>query len=147
MQQISRPTRQQSRSQRTRSRIVDTAFEVFAAKGYPETSMEDVCLAAGCSKGGLYHHFRTKIAILAEVAERLRVLDGLAPPLGTFSVATGIPELLLGRLLLDLWAEAARDPALAARLRAGRSGDVLAMGRLVQETVFAAPAEEASRAA
>lgn len=147
MQPTNRPTGQQSRSQRTRSHIVDTALEVFAAKGYPETSMEDVCLAAGCSKGGLYHHFRTKTAILAEVTERLNVLDGLAPPLGAFSAATGIPELLLGRLMLDLWAEAARDPSLAARLQAGRAGDVLAMGRLVQGTVFAAQDEEARRAA
>jgi hypothetical protein len=39
------------------------------------------------------------------------------PPLDTASAATGLPRAALERLLLDLWAEAARSPALQARLR------------------------------
>ena len=107
----------QTRSLRTRDRIVEAALFVFAEAGYQETSMDDICARAGCSKGGLYHHFRTKLEVLAEVAERLRGLDGLVPPLDTVSAATGLPRAALGSLLLDLWAEAARSPALQARLR------------------------------
>lgn len=80
--------------------------------------MDDVRLAAGCSKGGLYHHFPTKAALLASVIERL-MAD---------AQATRTPEsagtqvgLRTARILIDVWAAAARDDALRAQLRAATS--------------------------
>ena len=72
------PNRQTVRSQNARGSIVQAALTVFALKGYAAASMDDVCMAAGCSKGGLYHHFRTKNALLRGVVARLTQTGALA---------------------------------------------------------------------
>ncbi len=113
------PRRQQARSQATRDEIVGAALGVFALKGYAAASMDDVCLAAGCSKGGLYHHFPTKSAVLSAVVERLTHAGALLPPFETTEGALTLPSESIGRVLLEIWAEAARDETLRAQLRAG----------------------------
>jgi len=114
-----KPNRQAARSQATCDQIVQAALAVFAMKGYASTSMDDICMAAGCSKGGLYHHFPTKSAVLSSVVDKLARSGVLLPPFvssdGSLTLAPGA----VGRVLLEVWAEAARDDALRARLRAG----------------------------
>ncbi len=134
------PTRQQTRSRRTREHIAGAALVVFASKGYAEASMDDVCQAAGCSKGGLYHHFPSKLAVLEAVIDRLRVLGSLHPPFGPAALDTGLPETSVARLLVDVWAEAARSPRLQASLNGSTVGQdtmdylgsVLLIGSMVQ---------------
>lgn len=108
---------QAARSQQSRDQIVSAALTVFALKGYASASMDDVCMAAGCSKGGLYHHFPTKSAVLVGVVDRLSRFGALLPrdsaPEGS------VPPQSLGRILIEIWAEAARDETLRTRLRAG----------------------------
>jgi len=43
-----------------RGRILDAAFEVFAEKGYPASTMDDIAEKVGVSKGALYLYFRSK---------------------------------------------------------------------------------------
>jgi len=50
--------------------IVDGAIEEFIEKGYDETSMEGIAKRANLSKGGLYHHFSSKMEILYMVNMR-----------------------------------------------------------------------------
>ena len=107
---------QAARSQTTRDQIVQAALTVFALKGYAASSMEDICLAAGCSKGGLYHHFHTKNAVLSGVVDRLAARRALMPP---FSAEPTLAAASLGRMLIEIWAEAARDAGLREQLRAG----------------------------
>jgi AcrR family transcriptional regulator len=109
---------QAARSQLARDQIVQAALTVFALKGYAAASMDDVRMAAGCSKGGLYHHFPTKSAVLNGVVDRLTSFDALLPPLGVAS-ATALPPQALGRILIEIWSEAARDADLRDRLRIG----------------------------
>lgn len=111
--------RQNARSQNARGNIVQAALTVFALKGYAAASMEDVCLAAGCSKGGLYHHFPTKAAVMRGVVRRLGELGALLPPFPSVEGASALPAASLARLLIDVWAEAARDPDLRQVLREG----------------------------
>ena len=40
--------------------IADKAKTLFSRKGYAVTSIQDICDAAGCSKGNLYYHFKSK---------------------------------------------------------------------------------------
>ena len=113
------------------------ALAAFARKGYSETSMEDICRESACSKGGLYHHFPTKEAVLLGVIGRLKRLDGLQPPVDAIAAATGLPEAGLSRLLLDLWSEAARSAEIRALLAdAGKAQPplvaVLRIGALIQ---------------
>ena len=48
----------------SRQEILRTAARLFQQRGYDATSMNDVAAALKLSKGGLYHHFQSKDAIL-----------------------------------------------------------------------------------
>ncbi|NEG54438.1 TetR/AcrR family transcriptional regulator [Bifidobacterium platyrrhinorum] len=66
----------------TERRILDSARRLFAEKGYEKTSIQDILNDLGLSKGGLYHHFKSKEAILEQLnadewAVTARLLDEL----------------------------------------------------------------------
>jgi AcrR family transcriptional regulator len=64
----------------TRERIVDEAMRLFSEHGYSGTSVAKIEAAAGLTPGagGLYHHFKSKEALLAAGIERqLARLDAL----------------------------------------------------------------------
>lgn len=52
-----------------KDKIVDTAYELFSTKGYDHTSIENILSAVGCSKGGFYHHFKSKEEIMMVVVD------------------------------------------------------------------------------
>lgn len=45
-------------------RILDTALDLFAVKGYDATSVREICEAAGITKPTLYHFFGSKDGVL-----------------------------------------------------------------------------------
>jgi AcrR family transcriptional regulator len=47
--------------------VLDVATELFAEQGYDATSVAQVIERAGLTKGGFYHHFASKDALLYEV--------------------------------------------------------------------------------
>lgn len=57
-----------SKSER-RDEILRKARQLFAERGLADTEMEDIRLACGISRGGLYHHFSNKRAILDALVE------------------------------------------------------------------------------
>ena len=67
-------------SSTTRERIVDEAMRLFSEHGYSGTSIAKIEAAAGLTPGagGIYHHFKSKEALLAAGIERqLARLDAL----------------------------------------------------------------------
>lgn len=50
-----------------RDSILRSAAKLFAAKGYPNTSIEDLANACNSSRGALYHYFDSKEQILADI--------------------------------------------------------------------------------
>ncbi len=48
----------------TKDKIVNAAWELFHAKGYENTTVEDIIAAAGTSKGTFYYYFDRKDALL-----------------------------------------------------------------------------------
>lgn len=53
----------------TRARIIDTAAELFAERGYAGTSMRDLAEKLGVTPAALYYHFPSKADILKELVE------------------------------------------------------------------------------
>ncbi|MGW9331210.1 TetR/AcrR family transcriptional regulator [Bosea sp. NPDC055594] len=54
-----------------RSELLDCAQALFFEHGYEGTTISDVIAKAGISKGGFYHHFASKEALLEALAARL----------------------------------------------------------------------------
>ncbi|MBX3618865.1 MAG: TetR family transcriptional regulator [Rhizobacter sp.] len=52
-----------------REMIVAHAAQLFAQRGYPATSMNQVAEACGLSKATLYHYYRDKYSLLVSIAE------------------------------------------------------------------------------
>lgn len=47
-----------------REKIIKTAYELFGSKGFEKTTVSDIIKEAGTSKGGFYHHFKSKEEVL-----------------------------------------------------------------------------------
>lgn len=46
-----------------RTKLLDAAMTVFRQRGYAATTVDDLCSAAGVTKGAFFHHFATKEAV------------------------------------------------------------------------------------
>ena len=53
----------------TRARIQEVALELFAERGYDQTSLREIADRLGVTKAALYYHFKTKEEILASTLE------------------------------------------------------------------------------
>lgn len=54
----------------TRHRLLDAAECVFAVKGVSRTSLSDIAIAAGVSRGAIYWHFKNKADLFNAMMER-----------------------------------------------------------------------------
>src|ERR1700682_2088740 len=52
-----KPVRVTKRRAETRARLIEAAFQVFADKGFGHVRIEDVCAAAGYTRGAFYSQF------------------------------------------------------------------------------------------
>ncbi|MFE7244055.1 TetR/AcrR family transcriptional regulator [Streptomyces sp. NPDC057580] len=52
-----------------RSELLGIAAEMFATRGYAQTTVRDIADEAGILSGSLYHHFSSKEAILTELLQ------------------------------------------------------------------------------
>lgn len=58
-----------SKKKSTKSRIVEAAWKLFQAKGYDETTIEDIIALSETSKGTFYHYFAGKDTLLSSLSE------------------------------------------------------------------------------
>src|SRR5262249_38798799 len=54
----------------TKQKLLDAAQELMLAKGYTATSVDEICEAAGLTKGSFFHYFEGKEHLGRVVAER-----------------------------------------------------------------------------
>jgi AcrR family transcriptional regulator len=121
---ITRST-QAARRQATRARLLEAAFNVFAAQGYTGATVDAIVQAAGYSKGAFYFHFSSKEEVFLEVlwsrarseeqslrgagdgsaGRPLDLLRGVAGFLGP-----GGDDTLWPALVLEFWSHASRNP-------------------------------------
>jgi AcrR family transcriptional regulator len=123
----------------TRARLLDAAFRVFAAKGYGQSRIDDVCAAAGYTRGAFYSNFATldelffhlydeRAALIADQVTAALTADEpdtpLAPSIEAVIARTAATLLLDRDWLLvktDFLLHAARNPEVATRLATHRA--------------------------
>ncbi|MBA2764106.1 MAG: TetR/AcrR family transcriptional regulator [Thermoleophilaceae bacterium] len=59
-----------TRSELTTTQLLRAARELFAARGYEATSVDDIASAAGVTKGAVYHHYAGKQDLFRAVFEQ-----------------------------------------------------------------------------
>ena len=52
-----------------RTRLLEAARDVIRTKGFAATTVDDLCKAAGVTKGAFFHHFRSKDALGVAAAQ------------------------------------------------------------------------------
>jgi len=78
------------RAQRTSNLIAEKAREVFLAKGYFGTSIDDIVDAAGVSRGSFYTYYPTKRDLLVRIGnETYAAMDGLIAAMDAVADAGG----------------------------------------------------------
>ena len=110
----------------TKERLVTEAMRLFSAKGYEATSVSQIEAAAGLAagSGALYHHFKSKEALLDAGIDRQ--LDRRRAMRDIRALFAGLGDLraeltVLGRYLLTVVDEEIELLQIAARTPAGRS--------------------------
>ena len=58
-------------AQETRAHLLDAAERVFSEKGVTSTSLNEIAVAAGVTRGALYHHFKNKLDLVGALMERV----------------------------------------------------------------------------
>jgi TetR/AcrR family transcriptional regulator, transcriptional repressor for nem operon len=53
-----------------KARLIEAAMSIVRQKGYAATSIDDLCKAAGVTKGAFFHHFASKEALAVAGAEQ-----------------------------------------------------------------------------
>ncbi len=117
------------RATQARDKLLDAALGVIRTQGYAGTSVDDVCRAAGVTKGAFFHHFPSKEALAVEAAARFAAMaDGLLAN-APFRTATDPLERVLGYV------------ALRRDIIAGEFADFTCLaGTMVQESYATSPA-------
>lgn len=112
-----------------RRQILDAARRRFTANGFHATSMQDVLAESGLSAGAVYRYFAGKEDIIAAIAEQAiaAIRAAFESDADELSIGQILDRTLaaaderaevddLGRLALQVWAEAARSETLRLRL-------------------------------
>jgi AcrR family transcriptional regulator len=146
---VDRPPRVTRRRAMTRARLIDAAFEVFAAQGFGQTSIEGVCEAAGYTRGAFYSNFESLDELFFALYEQrsdllaAQVAEALAEPVERETTAS-LVERIVAALMIDrdwilvkteFFLYAARTPAAAATLTSHRTKLHNVLARLLSSAV------------
>ncbi len=131
-----------------RRQILDAARRCFVKNGFHSTSMQDVLREANLSAGALYRYFSSKDEIIAAIAtEAMASIAGAfaavtqadPPPLrDVFAEVLRRAEVLdeeqdVARMIVQVWGEALRSPALGDLLGTGIRGVLKSVVRLIEQ--------------
>jgi AcrR family transcriptional regulator len=123
----------------TRARLLDGAFEVFAERGFQRATIEDVCEAAGFTRGAFYSNFTSLDELFvalwdgqaSSLIDALHVfVEHLDCEQGREAHRVGLAEVLASfeahdrrwfQINADFMAYALRNPKAAALLNAHRA--------------------------
>ncbi|NJK28018.1 MAG: TetR/AcrR family transcriptional regulator [Coleofasciculaceae cyanobacterium SM2_3_26] len=85
----------------TRARILESAQQLFAHRGFDGTTTRDLAQAAGVAEGTLFRHFANKKAILVEVATQgwVELLTDLLTELSEMGSYKAVSKVMYRRML------------------------------------------------
>src|SRR3954449_2883927 len=90
----------------TRQALLDAATELFGTAGFDATSVQSIVDRAQVTKGGFYHHFESKQALLHEIHDRF--IDYHLERMRELLAEADVPaEELFTRLVRDILVEGA----------------------------------------
>jgi TetR/AcrR family transcriptional regulator, transcriptional repressor of aconitase len=125
------PKVSQEHLDRRRQQILDAARECFTKQGFHNTSMQDIFKASGLSAGAVYRYFPSKHELVKTIAgESLEVALARLSLAG--DVSRNMAEIVMALIeafaddgplagirpiVVQVWAEAPRDPEMAVLAR------------------------------
>jgi TetR/AcrR family transcriptional repressor of nem operon len=65
-----------------KAKLLDAAMAIIRTKGYSGTTVDDICHSVGVTKGGFFHHFKSKEELAVSAAGHFAEIAG-----GVFSTA------------------------------------------------------------
>ncbi len=97
-----------------RTQIIEMAEHFFFTKGYENTSVNDIINAANTSKGGFYHHFNSKQAVLMSVVKGLvEQSQASIRPIFDNKELSPLEKIKQGSNTLNSWKIGKRDQMMA----------------------------------
>ncbi len=122
----------------TRDRLLSAAMDVFAARGYHGTVVDDIVAASGTSKGAFYHYFPSKQGIFLTLLDQLAemVETTVEAAIGHEQGALAKVEAAL-RVVLEV-VSSQRDLARILLIEAAALGPAFEQSRLGIHRQFAA---------
>ena len=131
--------------QARRTHIIGSAVVLFANKGFADTTTADICQAAGISTGSLFHYFPSKQAVFygiweldrTEWDEVFAAAEADPDPWAALmaivdKLAADAAEPIMAGLLVEVIAQAHRDPEFAAGLAENDRGQISDIARLIR---------------
>lgn len=104
---VGKSTRRQNFTSGTKRALLDSATALFTDHGYAGTSLDEVVAAARVTKGALYHHFPSKLALFESVFTHLQTSSAEKIVRAIESSKDPWERAQIG---LDLFLEVCRDP-------------------------------------
>ena len=129
-----RPPRVTRRRATTRARLLDAAFEVFAAQGFGQASIEGICETAGYTRGAFYSNFESLDDLFFALYEQrsdllaAQVAESLAEPAEGETIASLVKRIVVALnvdrnwilVKTEFFLYAARSPVAATTLATHR---------------------------
>src|SRR5579864_6475952 len=114
-----RPDRRERKRAETRERIFRAALQLFAERGYLETTVEDITEAADVGKGTFFNYFPTKEHVLAAYGgERIAAVERA---LQKARATSGSVLEVLGELATDSAGQSHENPAVLRAIYAAHA--------------------------
>ncbi|MCP2275736.1 TetR/AcrR family transcriptional regulator [Nocardia amikacinitolerans] len=114
---------QAERTASTKAALVDATIETIAEIGYYRASLGEICERAGVSKGGLFRHFDSRLALVVEAAEEVgrRNIAGFralgdAPLADMLALTRSQSRAQINAIWFELLVAARTDPKLREQL-------------------------------
>ena len=70
------PTNSQGAAHQSKTKLLDAALRVIRTRGYTGTTVDDICHAAGVTKGSFFHHFKGKEDLAVSAADYWSEMTG-----------------------------------------------------------------------